>query len=69
MSDVSRALEVLLMSLELDHGIVSHTEEFPTSEADVDYPTRRVFASPTGVSVIAESLNQMAHARLKLISS
>ena len=53
------------MSLELDRGIVSHAE-FPTSEAEAEAGSdwnRRIFASPIGVSVLAESLNQMALTR------
>ena len=58
---------MLLMSLELDRGIVSHAE-FPTSEAEAEAEARsdwnrRIFASPIGVSVVAESLNQMALTR------
>ena len=62
--DISRALEVLLMSLELDRGIVSHSPDLSNSsldfETETDIATQRIFASPVGVSVIAESLNQMA---------
>ena len=56
------------MSLELDRGIVSHSEFSSSngleseSESDSD-GTERIFASPVGVSVLAESLNQMAVAR------
>ena len=61
--DVSRALEVLLMCLELDRGIVSHSEFAGENSSETENGTQRIFASPVGISVIAESLNQMAVAR------
>ncbi len=61
--DVARALEVLLMCLELDRGIVSHSELFEEDLPDIETGMQRIFASPVGISVIAESLNQMAVAR------
>jgi hypothetical protein len=52
------------MSLELDRGIVSNSE-FPSFETELENGngSGRIFASQVGVSVIAESLNQMALAR------
>ena len=65
--DVSKALEVLLVSLELDRGIVSHSAEdimcgILVGECDF----RRVFSGPLGTSVIAESLNQTVKTRFAL---
>ncbi len=58
--DIARAMEVLLVGLELDRGIVAHTglAPPPTNENE-----KNVFASPMGVSVLAQTLNQVAHAR------
>jgi hypothetical protein len=53
------------MSLELDRGIVSHAE-FPKPESESAL-TRQIFASPCGISVLAESLNQMAMARFDFV--
>lgn len=68
--DIPRALEVLLMSLELDRGIVSHSDLSNGKVFDIDDDEsdgiEKIFASPMGVSVIAESLNQMAVARFEL---
>ncbi len=75
--DIARALEVLILSLELDRGIVSHAEEFETSwsaemqddDDDEGFTEgggrRSVFASPLGISVVAVSLNQMATTRCR----
>ena len=76
--DIAKALEILLMSLELDRGIVSHSNFDPTSEEENSFhqiphgasslnsDISNLFASPTGVSVLAESLTQMATTRFKL---
>lgn len=58
--DVTKALEVLLFSLELDSGIVAHADPTAMIEAR---STSRLFAAPVGVSVLAESLNQLSHTR------
>ena len=67
--DVAKALEVLLMILELDRGVVAHSEKTgfglkkgdkgKTNEDNVGAP----FSSLLGVSVVAESLHQLAHTR------
>ena len=73
--DIAKALEILLVSLELDRGIVSHSDFDPTSEEgnglshnqpNCSRDTSKLFSSPTGVSVLAESLLQMAMTRFKL---
>lgn len=70
--DVAKALEVLLVILELDRGIVAHAAEHPDYDEDADRsrsqsdPTKRVFASPLGICVLAESLKQMARTRFEL---
>ena len=76
--DIAKALEILLVSLELDRGIVSHSNFDPTSEdgsgfnhiqhgtSGLSSDVSKLFASPTGVSVLAESLNQMAVTRFRL---
>ena len=74
--DIAKALEVLLMSLELDRGIVSHSEFDPTSEegqivnSEIENfcskDISKLFSSEMGVSVLTESLNQMAITRFKL---
>lgn len=53
------------MSLELDSGIVSHSDLTRDGfDLDNEFPgSDRLFASPAGISVIAESLKQMASAR------
>ncbi len=64
--DISKALEVLLMSLELDRGIVSHSAEDIMRGALGNSSYHRVFASALGVSVVAESLHQMVRSRFDL---
>ena len=61
--DVSKALEVLLYCLELDRGIVSHSDFDPNAEFDMNDPRERLFASAHGRSVIAESLKQVVQSR------
>lgn len=64
--DVTRALEVLLYCLELDRGIVSHSQFDPNAELDIDDPRDRLFSSTKGRSVIAESLKQVVQIRFIL---
>ena len=69
--DIAKALEVLLLMLELDRGIVSHSNFDPTSEegnepSEISSDTCNLFASPEGVSVLAESLKQMSTTRFRL---
>ena len=75
--DIAKALEILLLSLELDRGIVSYSNFDPTSDEGNDFHIQhgtsnissdvfKLFASPTGVSLLAESLNQMASTRFRL---
>jgi len=61
--NLSRALEVILYCLELDHGSVSSGQ---LNLADVTRDCRRVFSSKLGTSVVAESLRQQVHTRLVL---
>ena len=62
--DLSKALEVLLVSLELDGGVVAHADvDFMAEEAS---DAAQLFSSVTGVSLLTESLKQMAQARFKL---
>jgi hypothetical protein len=54
------------MCLELDSGIVSHSDLNNRDGFDLDneFPgSDKLFASPVGISIIAESLKQMASAR------
>ena len=75
--DIAKALEILLLSLELDRGIVSYSNFDPTSEDSSDFHIQqgtsnissdvsKLFASPAGVSLLAESLNQVANTRFRL---
>ena len=61
--DVTKALEVLLYCLELDRGIVSHSEFDPNAEFEANDPRGRLFASSKGRSIIAESLKQVVQSR------
>lgn len=65
--DISKALEVLLISLELDRGIVSHSAEdivaMDENGIGTNLEFERVFSSPLGISVVAESLNQLVRTR------
>ena len=63
--DVSRALEVILVSLELDRGIVSHSANSRWSGFEAVLG-RGPFASTVGVSVVAESLKQLTSTRFHL---
>ena len=67
--DVTKALEVLLYCLELDRGIVSHSEFDPNAEFEANDPRGRLFASSKGRSIIAESLKQVVQSRWAWISS
>ena len=61
--DVTKAVEVLLYCLELDRGIVSHSEFDPNVEFEANDPRSRLFASSKGRSVLAESLKQVVQSR------
>ena len=61
--DVTKALEVLLYCLELDRGIVSHSEFDPNAEFEANDPRGRLFASSKGRGIIAESLKQVVQSR------
>lgn len=64
--DVTKALEVLLYCLELDRGIVSHSEFDPNSQLDIDDPRTRLFASSKGRSIVTETLKQVIQSRYLL---
>ena len=66
--DVAKALEVLLISLEMDRGIVSHHAEADESNPseNICVPKNRVFASEIGASIVAESLKRMTQTRFEL---
>eukprot|EP00095_Tigriopus_kingsejongensis_P000570 snap_masked-scaffold372_size192401-processed-gene-0.15 protein:Tk00570 transcript:snap_masked-scaffold372_size192401-processed-gene-0.15-mRNA-1 annotation:"nuclear pore complex protein nup160-like protein" len=66
LSDAAKALEVLLAILELDRGIVAHAAQHPDMEDEESQFSKRVFASPLGTCVVAESLKQMARTRFEL---
>lgn len=65
--DVAKALELLLMILELDRGVVAHapanksgtSSQGTKAESEMGAP----FSSELGVSVVAETLKQLAHTR------
>ena len=68
--DVAKALEVLLISLELDRGVVAHARSSSmdhgddiTDDAKAQFTS---FSSQIGVSVLAESLNQVVKSRFEL---
>lgn len=63
--DVAKALEILLYSLELDRGIVSHSD-FDPREPLTNEDTSKLFGSQIGTSIIAESLKQLAQTRFAL---
>lgn len=60
--DIARAIEVLLISLELDRGIVSHAEANKLFLGEEEC-SGNVFGSPIGVSIVAESLKQFTRTR------
>lgn len=76
--DVAKALEVLLVILELDRGIVAYdaNNSNDAMEEDVNNSRgsnhvsnddiRNVFASPLGISVVTESLAQLSLIRFEL---
>ena len=64
--DVTKALEVLLICLELDRGIVSHSEFDSSMPFDDDDQRRHLFSSNFGRSVVAESLKQLVQSRFNL---
>ena len=61
--DVTKALEVLLYCLELDRGIVSHSEFDPNAEFEANDLRGRLFASSKGRGIIAESLKQVVQSK------
>lgn len=66
--DVAKALEVLLMILELDRGVVAHSEKTGFNGNDLGSSGQEnnfgaPFSSLLGVSIVAESLHQLAHTR------
>lgn len=66
-NDISRAIESVLQSLELNRGIVSHAAEagwnldVMAETSPEDYMTR--FASSIGTSIVAQSLKQLTNTR------
>ena len=64
--DLAKSLEVLLVSLELDGGIVARTDVDLLAEEAEFNSLQQLFSSNTGVSVLSESLKQMANVRFNL---